>query len=147
MAERARDRAEVIRGEALRDVGVIERLLADRPQYLVGQRGDLEVGAGAARLVRLAVGVIGDLGAIGIGVGDALVIFARDTFGDGGIDAVLGARRYHAVTLRQAGVERLGARIADHHHVLVALHAGGDRPLDPARGAHTSIVVGHDDSP
>src|SRR4029453_4955299 len=110
MAERARDRAEIIRGEALGDVGVIERLLADRSQYLVGQRGDLDVVAGDARLVRLAVGVVGDLGAIGIGVGDALVIFARDTFGDGGIDADLGACRYHAVTLRQAGVERLWGR-------------------------------------
>src|SRR5262245_19890013 len=130
MAERARDRAEVIRREALGDVGVVKRLLADRPQYLVGQGGDLYVVATDARLVRLAVDVVGDLGAIGIGVGDALVIFARDPFGDGGIDADLGACRHYAITLRQAGVERLGARIAHHHHVLVALQAGGDRPLD-----------------
>src|SRR5262249_49618522 len=130
MAERARDRTEVIRREALGDVGVIERLLADRPQYFIRQGRDLDVVTGDARLVRLAVDVVGDLGPIGIGVGDALVIFARDTFGDGGIDADFGAGRHHAVALRQAGVERLGARIADHHHVLVALHAGGDRPLD-----------------
>src|SRR6516225_593181 len=130
MAERARDRAEVIRGEALGDVGVIERLLADRYQYLVGQGGDLDVVATDARLVRLAVDVVGDLGAIGIGISDALVIFARNPFGDGGIDADLGARRHHAITLRQAGIERLGARIAHHHHVLVTLHTGGDRPLD-----------------
>src|SRR5215470_5358841 len=128
MAERARDRAEVIRGEALRDVGVVERLLANRLQYLVGQRGNLDVIAGEARLIRLAVDVVGDLGAVGIGISDTLVIFARDPFRDGGIDADLGPRRHHAVTLRQAGVERLGARVADYHHVLVPLHAGGDRP-------------------
>src|SRR5262245_65671160 len=125
MAERARDRAEIIRGEALGDVGVIERLLADRPQYFVRQSSDLDVVAGDARLVRLTVGVVGDLGAIGIGVGDALVIFARDTFGGGGIDADLGACRYHAVTLRQAAVARRGARIADHTRVLVALNTAG----------------------
>src|SRR5499427_7990322 len=143
MAERARDRAEVIRGEALRDVGVVERLLANRLQYLVGQRGNLDVIAGEARLIRLAVDVVGDLGAVGIGIGDALVVFARDAFRNGGIDADLGARRHHAITLGQAGIERLGARIAHHHHVLVALHAGGDRPLDLGRVEHVDVVVDH----
>jgi hypothetical protein len=38
-----------------------------------------------AALVGLAVHVVGDLGLVGIGVGDALVVFARDAFGDGGV--------------------------------------------------------------
>src|SRR5262249_56576106 len=102
---------EVRRGEGWGGVGVVGRLFADRVQYFVRQGGDLDVVAGEARLIRLAVDVVDDLGPIGIGIGDALVIFARDAFGDGGIDADLGAGRHHAVALRQAGVERLGARV------------------------------------
>ena len=101
--------------------------------------------AGFARRVRLAVDVIVDLGAVGIGIGDALVMFARDALRDGGVDADLGAGRHHAVALRQARIERLGARVGDDHHVAVALHAGGDRPFDFGRIVDVDVVVDHDD--
>ncbi len=94
--------------------------------------------------IGLARDVVGDLRAVGVGVGDALEALARDAFADGGVDADLGAgghdaRRRH----REARVERLGARAGDDDDVLVALHARRDRPLDVDRVEHVDVVVDH----
>src|SRR5262249_42393148 len=143
MAERARHGAEIVLAEALRNVGIVERLLVDGLQNLVRQGGDLPIIAGNSRGIRRAVDVVLYFCPIGIGIGDALVIFARNALRYRGIDADLGAGRNHAVTLGQAGVERLGTRVAHDHHVLVALHARGDRPLDLGRIEHVDVVVDH----
>src|SRR5262245_62158853 len=47
----AGDRVEVVGREALGDIGVIERLLLDRRQDVLGERRHLGIGAGAAGLV------------------------------------------------------------------------------------------------
>src|SRR6266436_9761709 len=80
MAERARHGAEVIGAKALRNVGIVERLLGDRLQNFFRQGGDLRLVGGTSRRIRLAVDVVLYLRAIGIGIGDALVIFARNAF-------------------------------------------------------------------
>src|SRR5262245_62762391 len=117
MAERARHSAEIVRAEAFRNVSIVERLLVDRLQNLIPQGGDLPIIAGNSRGIRLAVDVVLYFCPIGIGIGDALVIFARNAFRYRGIDADLGTGRNHAVTLRQTGIERLGARRSEERRV------------------------------
>src|SRR5262249_12702682 len=80
MTERPRHGAKVIRAEALGNVGIVERLLVDGLQNLIRQGGDPPIIAGNSRGIRLAVNVILYLRAIGVGIGDALVIFARNAF-------------------------------------------------------------------
>src|SRR5258708_38167120 len=106
MAERLRHGAEIIRSEPLRDIGVVEWLLGDEVQYPLRQGGDRGLVAGLPTGVGLAVHVIVDPGAVRIRIGDALVVLARNALRDGGVDADLGAGRYHAETLRQARIER-----------------------------------------
>src|ERR1043166_9728674 len=81
MPERARDSLEVVRGKPLGDVGVVERLGRDRVENLLRQRGDLVLAAAFPGLVRFAREKLVDPRAIRIGIGDALVTFARHAFG------------------------------------------------------------------
>src|SRR5882762_9267061 len=87
MAEGARDCLKVIARKALGDFGVIKRLLSDGLQNLIGELSGRPLVAGLGGGVRFALDVIGDLGAVGISVGDALVAFFGDAFADGCVDA------------------------------------------------------------
>src|SRR3954470_24648679 len=82
VAERARHGVEVIRREPLRDIGVIERCLGDGLQDFLSQGRDLEIVTGEPCFIRLAVDVVRDLGAVGIGIRDAFIILVRDSFWD-----------------------------------------------------------------
>ena len=73
MAQRARDRLEIVFGQAVGDVGVIKRLGLDEVEDAPRQCRDRFLVRGAAGQVRLALDVVADLGAVGIGIGDALV--------------------------------------------------------------------------
>src|SRR5581483_4963260 len=140
----AGDGAEIVGRKFFRHVGVVERLPGDGVENFCRHVLDHALVASLTCRIALAVDVVVDLGALGVGVGDALVIFARDVFRNGGVDADLGAGRHHAKTLRQAGVERLCPRVGDDHHVAVALHAGGNGPFDLGRIVDVDIVVDHD---
>ena len=98
---------EIVFGESLSNIGVVQRRLVDRDRDLIGERGDHRLVAWFGRRILFAVNVIVDLGRLGISVGDALIVFARDVFGNGGIDADLGAGRHDPIALRQARIERL----------------------------------------
>ena len=100
----------------------------------------------AADAIGLAFDVVADLRAVGVGVGDALEALARDAFADRGVDAHLGAGGHDAGRRDgEARIERLRPRAGDDDHVLVALHAGRDRPFDVLGVVHVDVVVHHDD--
>ncbi|MGH7089422.1 MAG: hypothetical protein ACREFQ_11040, partial [Stellaceae bacterium] len=68
-AESAGDALKIVRREAFADIGVIERLLFDQREDLLGQIHDAGFGGRAAGPVRLSAHIIGDPRAIGIGIG------------------------------------------------------------------------------
>src|SRR5262249_21044327 len=70
--------AEVIGREAFCYVGVIERRGLDRSENLCGERHDLAIISGLSGLVRLAVHIIVDLRLLGIRIGDAFIMLARN---------------------------------------------------------------------
>src|SRR5262249_51687487 len=92
----------------------------------------------------LAVEIVADPGPVRVGVGDALEALAWYAFAYGGVDADLGAGRHDAGRrYREARIERLRASAGNDDDVAVALHAGGDRPLDVGRVEDVDVVV-HD---
>src|SRR5881397_544081 len=86
MADRARHGAEIKSREPFRNIGVIERLLADRVEDLFRERRHLDIVPGLPWLIGLAIDVIVELGAVGVGICDALVIFAWNSLRNGGVD-------------------------------------------------------------
>src|SRR5438874_12421745 len=68
MAEGARNGAEIVSREMLRNVGVVKRLFADSVQNFLRELGDCGGVADLARFIRLAVHIVVDLRAIRIGI-------------------------------------------------------------------------------
>src|SRR3954466_2612489 len=104
LADRARDGAEVVARETFSDIGIVNWLLANGGENFAGEIFDRGLVAGFTLLVGLAFHVVVDLGLVGIGISDALVVLLRDAVRNGGIDADLGAGRHHARALQQAGI-------------------------------------------
>ena len=116
------------RRELLGQFGVVQRLLFDHRNDL-GCQLIHGIGCDGRDRICLALDVVVDLGAVGVGIGDGLEALFGNALADGGIDADLRAHRHLAVRHdRQRRIERLGACARDDHHIAITLHPRGDGP-------------------
>src|SRR6266478_3656972 len=100
--------------EALGDIGEVQRRSLEHGGDLVGELADDLRRCLLSLAIGLAAEIIGDLGRIGVSVGNALVALLGNAFRDRRIDADLGGGWYDAVwRRRERRVQRLAAGIAD----------------------------------